>query len=236
MKIFILAVVVLFSTTTASYSQIVDANGKRNIIEVYLPISHFFDGTPTNWYVLVPMTESIVHQGPNGPYITFQENYKFPHTLGFQFSHRLDKIWGYKISLLGYSIGYPYGRDKKPGDATARGYGLLSAGLSHKLIGNNSKRIEALGELNFRAGFEDHHVYYPSWFESRVETQELLDFGVTLGLQGHTRLFWNLVLTGGVKYTRYLYRYSDGKPPEFSGDKGTSKNTLTLKLGLGYQF
>jgi len=236
MRTFILLVVVLISTTTKSFSQIVADTERRNIVEVYLPICHFFDGTPTNWYLLVPMKESVLHQGPNGPYITFNEVQKLPHTIGFQFTHRLDNIWGYKISLLGYSMGYPYGRDKEPGDATARGYGLLSAGLLHKLIGNDSKRIDALGELNFRAGFEDHHVYYPNWFESRVETQELLDFGVTLGLQGHTRLFWNLVLTGGAKYTRYLYRYSNGKPPEFSGDKGTSKNTLTLKLGLGYQF
>jgi len=236
MKSIVMVVIMLFGIFNVTYSQIIDVKSKRNIIEVYLPISHFFDGTPTNWFVLVPVKESIVHQGPNGPYITFQEVYKFPYNFGLQFSHRLDNKWGYKISLIGYSMGYPYGRDKKAGDVIGRAYGLLSAGVLHNLIGDNRKRIEALGELNFRAGYEEQHVSYPKWFEARVEAQTMFDLGMTLGLQGYTTLFRNLVLTGGVKHTYFLYRYSDANPPIFSGDRGTSRNTLTIKLGLGYQF
>lgn len=236
MKTLIFTVVVLLCTTTASFSQIIADKAKRNTIEIYLPISHFFDGTPTNWFLLVPMKESVLHQGSNGPYVTFKEVYKFPHTIGFQYNHRIDNIWGYKISLLGYSMGYPYGRNKSPGDVIARGYGLLSGGLLHKLIGNDRKRINALAELNFRAGLEDHHVSYPRWFEARVESQELFDTGLSAGLQGQSNLFWNFILTSGIKYTRYVYRYSNGRPAKYPGHKGSSKNTLTFKLGLGYQF
>lgn len=89
--------------------------------------------------------------------------------------------------------------------------------------------------MNFRLGYETVHIYYPSIWEQRVESLTFKDVGLAVGIRGSYSLPWNFLLAGEASYTRFVYLYDDGV--DFFGDhKGPTPNTLTIKLGLGYQF
>lgn len=221
MKNIIFLVLVLCSTTTITYSQKSDHVELRDRgVGISITNCHFFDGTPTHWGLLVE------HRGKN----------KLPFRFDLSYYWNNKNVHDqYQISLIAYYTGYAYGRTEDPGYVFERAIGVLSFGYLNNLAIGKSNRVDALFETNFRFGYESNHLAYSQWFESRVHNHLLSDIGLTVGVQAKQKIFWRINLIGGIKYTRYVFRLNNGKPPEFDGDTGSSKNTLTIKLGLAFK-
>ncbi|MDX1908361.1 MAG: hypothetical protein SF053_15095 [Bacteroidia bacterium] len=122
-----------------------------------------------------------------------------------------------------------------PGEVLRREYGLVSVGYTYQLLSRYSIRLDALGEVNYRHGFETVYIFQPQWFEIKVESPALRDLGASAGLRISYDLPFHFQLSGEAKYTRFLYLYDEGVDI-FGDHKDPTANTLTLKLGLGYRF
>ena len=230
MKILFLSIFVFISATTTSYSQ--NVKEKRNKIEVYYSVCHFFDGTETNWTVLVPGTKHI--DGPNGRNSDKKNVLQLPITFGINYSRTFRNNDRIRLSALHYYFSYN-NESLQPGDVMNRSYGLYSLGYLHHIFGNKNKRFIAIGELNYRNGSETVHIYFPYRWDNRVESLILSDIGLSAGLRIERNLPLNFILSGEAKYSRFIYCHSEGV--DFFGQhKDPTPNTLTLKFGLGYQF
>ena len=95
--------------------------------------------------------------------------------------------------------------------------------------------VGLLGELNYRYGGELFHISYVSPYEESSRSVWLKDIGVTGGFRAEQPLPLNLLLSGEVKFTRYIHREDPGITV-YDLYKAATPNTLTLKFGLGYQF
>ena len=225
---------VLLCAHTYLYAQTPQETFKRNVVEVYFPVIHFFDGSTTNW-MLVNLTRKRVYNPDSGK-VYLKDVYRLPYTIGIQYTRYNRNNSAFRLTVTGYAKAYPHNEVYEPGDAIGRQIAIFSIGYLHPLIGNDRTMIEALGDLNLRVGSETYHVATPRWFEAVVHDQGLLDPGISAGLRASTILFWNVLFSGEARYTRIIYREDNGRPPAFEGDHGSSVNLLTLKLGLGYRF
>ena len=234
MKSIILTVVVLYCTTTVSLAQSMSNSSKTNNLELYFPISHFFDETNTNWLLLARHRSNFVYD-TNGNLVDYNEKYILPATVGIQFSRKLNTTSKVRISTTLYFRDYGYDREKERGEVIKRKYALISIGYLYTPIGNSKLKINLIGEINYRMGSETIHIYYPSPFEGKVETINLNNIGCSSGIKVERYLPLNFIVSGEIKYTHYVYRHSDGI--DFFGQhKDATPNTLSIKLGLGYQF
>ncbi len=213
-------------------AQNTSASSKKNSIEVYYLVSHFFDETRTNWTIWIPYKgRSVVT--PNGSVV--KEDIKIvPPTLGLAYTRRLNQSQSVRLSTSIYFMEYL--KDAyQPGEVSDREYGLFSLDYIHLLVGHKKWRGEAIGGVNFRLGYETVHIYYPRVWEQRIESLNFQDLGLTAGVRGSCNLPWNFLLAGEASFTRFVYLHDDGV--DFFGDhKDPSPNTMTIKFGLGYQF
>jgi hypothetical protein len=196
---------------------------KKNTIEIFPNICHYFDGTNANWGYLV-----VDEQDSNKK--------RIPQDFGIQFTRNVDESSRLRFSVLMYYMGYPYGRNNKPGDIVERQQTIFAAAYLRNIFRYKKFQADALGELNFRYGYELQHVYYYSFWESVVKHTNNRDVGATAGIKFNQKLFWNFnVFTEG-SFTYFIYRYDKGNGGTYPVDVGASKQMMTLKAGLGYSF
>jgi hypothetical protein len=208
------------------------SSSKKNTIEVFYLVNHFFDQTRTNWTVWIPAKGRGVVT-PDGRVI--KEDIKvIPPTFGLAYTRKLSQSQSLRLSSSIYFMRY-LNDSRQPGEVTNRQYGLFSLDCLRLLFDYKNWRVEGIGGVSSRLGYETIHIYYPSIWEQRVESLTFKDVGLTLGILGSCRLPWNFLLTGEASYTRFVYLYDDGV--DFFGDhKDSTPNTLTIKLSLGYRF
>ncbi len=234
MNYFVLSVLVLFGTINDSLAQTISSSNNKNTLELFYVISHFFDGTYTNWFLLAPIHSNYVRDN-NNQIIDYDVEYVLPPlTLGIQYTRKYNDRNSARISAMSYLFGYNMDNIER-GEVIRRQYGLYSIGWIHKLLGNDKKTINFIGELNYRNGTESIYIYQPRRFEIRVESLTLKDVGLSTGLKIEQIVPFNFVISIEAIYSRFIYRYSKGV--DFFGQhKNSTPNTFTLKLGLGYQF
>ncbi len=207
---------------------------KKNTIEVFFPVSHFFDGTNTNWGLWAERRSNYYYDA-NFNLVSFDQEYKLPATLGIQYLRRITPNSRLSASAQWYGRGYNYGKDKVSGEVVERIYSTFSVGYLHALYGKHKFHLEALAGINFRNGYETVHIYYPNWFEARSESLEFRDWGLSAGLRAAFDLPWHLVFSIEAKYTRFVF-LSDGGVDFFGDHKDPTPNTLTYQIALGYRF
>lgn len=233
MKVMLLSVVTLFVVITDSFAQtFTDGKGKKNELEIYVPICHFFDDTRTNWTLLVPGQKRVY--GPGRVHLYNKEVMRVPAIAGIQYSRRISFNNSIRFSFLAFYLNY-LSDSLIPGEVIQRSYSLLSLGFVHQVMGNDKVHIDAIGEVNYRRGTEIVHIYFPYPWDNRVEGLLLRDLGLSVGARIERALPLNILVSGEVKCTRFLYRYSDGVD-FFGKHKDSTPNTLTIKFGLGYKF
>ena len=225
--------VLLISIPPASFAQPSKDTTRKNRFEVYLPICHFFDETNTNWGFLVPYRSNYFFN-EKGELIKYDEKYGILLTFGLQYSREIPPASQVRLSMLFYLRNYSPDGKEKMGQVTAREYFLFSVGHLIPITAGNKFLVYALGEVNYRFGFETVHIYYYG-FEDVGEVFDLSDFGLSAGIRFESYLLRNFVAFGEVKYTRFVYLYSDGID-FFERHKDPTPNTLTLKFGVGYRF
>ncbi len=210
-----------------------NTNSKRNSVELYYNISHFFDGTKTNWIILDYYTGHLIDT--TGHVINTFKKYYVPVTVGIQYNRSIKNCSDIRISALYYYRDYGIYKNSLPGEVIKRSFVVLSLSYLNNLMLNKHLKIQAIGELNYRNGYEIINMYYPSGFETILSRLRLSDIGITAGLRVEHSLPYNFLISGEAKYTRFVYRASKGI--DFLGQhKDTTPNTLTIKLGIGYRF
>ncbi len=226
-----LFVMLLIGLPTASWSQSSLQIRKKNTIEVYYPVSHFFDETPTNWTILVPYRKRV--QEPDGSR-SWKDSYMAPPAIGLSYIRNLSRKASVMISSTGYSMLY-YNDNRVPGETIRREFVLFSAGYLHEVMAYRRVRLQVLGAINHRIGGETVHIYYPFPWEPRVEGLTYKDLGFSMGVRGTYEFSRSFLLSVGMKYTHFVYFHDEGI--DFFGDhEDPTPSTLTIKWGLGYRF
>jgi len=231
---FLTTAVTLIGVNSDLVAQKVAIKNKRNSVEIYFPVKHFFDGTETNWLLIKPY--EVFKVDNQGHVIGIDKKFGLPFTFGLQYNRSLLNSDIIRFSIAEYYMDYgDIHRDKKPGEVITRAYGLFSVGYLYQILRNNHTSLQANAELNYRYGYEMIHIYYPNWFEARWEVLDLSDIGLSAGFRVEQSLPYNFLISGEAKYTRFVYRASKGI--DFFGQhKDTTSNTLTIKFGIGYRF
>ena len=217
-----ISVVALFSATTVVHSQNIKKDQKNNSVEAYFGICHYFDQSETNWTILVPAQRAKA-----------KWDKVIPNHYGLIYSYKIKDSSSIRVSGFLYWMHYsgPY----DTGQIRDRQYYLFSIGYKYQLLNYQKLGINSLFELKYRYGGEIIHIYKPYYWESRVGYLDVNDIGLSVGYKLEYRLPFNFFISNEVTYTRYIYRYSKGI--EFFGRiKRSTPNTLTIKLGLGYEF
>jgi len=231
-------VVALMGATTASFAQPSMETSRKNLVEVYLPVSHFFDQTPTNWlfryrarfYPLMLSDGRIVH---------FDETI-YPATYGIQYGRALSSGGRIRLAVLRYYRHYGgyMTKDYPKVVYITRGYWLFSPGYSHPLIRGRHLLMSLLGEINYRIGKEEMLLRAPVLFEGmgtiRGDRVALNDVGASVGARLERVLPFDFLLFGEIKYTRFFYLRSHML--QIDAYKAPSTHTLTLTFGVGYRF
>ena len=98
----LITVVLLLSSTTVCSAQNPSdkAKNKKSTIELFIPISHFFDGTQTNWFLLAARGSSL--------------GSRMPFSSGLRYGRKISKKGTLRLSALFYGISYPDNRDRIP--------------------------------------------------------------------------------------------------------------------------
>jgi len=234
MRVFIYLVILAWvGLPTTSWGQKPSADRQKNTLEVFFPVSHFFDETQTNWGLVSERQSNYYYS--NGELVSVDTRKIVPLTFGLQYTLQFSERSGLAISALWYGRNYNYGRDKQPGEVIERAYGVFSIGYLQKLYSQSKINLYALASLSYRLGDETIHIYYPNGFEGRVESMALKDWGISAGLRATYDLPWRFLLSAEAKYTRFVYLHDEGV--DFFGDhEDPTPHDLTVKIGLGYRF
>ncbi|MEZ4771836.1 MAG: hypothetical protein R3D00_01560 [Bacteroidia bacterium] len=226
-----LAILVWVGLPTTSWGQKQSAARSKNSIEMFFPVSHFFDETTTNWVILAPYKKNV--REPDGSY-SREDVYILPPTLGLSYIRLLGLKSSINISGTAYMMQY-INDNRVPGETMRREYGLISAGYLYKVIAHQQISLYSYGAVNYRFGYERIHIYYPYPWEARVEGLLLRDWGLSAGLRATYDLPWHFLLSGEAKYTQFVYLHDEGV--DFFGDhEDPTPHDLTVKIGLGYRF
>jgi hypothetical protein len=232
MKIVFLTIAIsCISTGLFGQSKNIGDQNKR--IQLFFPVCHFFDGSSTNWLLIAPIRTTSVF-GPNNELLYYKTVNGVPFTFGIDWTNYVNLKEGYKISLQTYWRLHGTGNLREPGSVISRTYHELSTSYLRRMIIGRNYNVDVIGELNFRYGIGDIHLFYNNW-ESVIESIRNRDVGLSTGLKLEHSLPSNLVISGEAKFTRYLYRFDKGIQTN-NGILRASPNALTLKLGLGYRF
>ena len=227
-----LAIILLWmGLSTPAWGQTPPTSRQKNTLEVFFPVSHFFDETPTNWAILAPYKENV--REPDGSY-SREDVWILPSTFGLLYTRSVGSRSSISISGTVYVMRY-LNDNRVPGETMRREYGLISSGYLHKVIAHQRISLYCYGAVTYRFGFERIHIYYPFPWEARVESLLLRDWGLSSGLRATYDLPWRFLLSAEAKYTRFVYLHDEGV--DFFGDhKGPTPHDLTMKIGLGYRF
>ncbi len=237
-KAFILAVVWM-GTVGASFSQTESVVDKNHLVEVYVPVCHFFDHTRTNWWLVDHIRFGYVYR--NGKLVHKGERYVIPATLGLQYSRALESGGEVRLSAMGYFRNYGEVPNEKRGTVfwLRRMYEVLSLGYVRPLMRNRQLALKVLGELNYRGGDEVLIEFFPLAYEGLGEGFLLRDVGASIGVRVEKTCLSDFVISGEAKYTRFIYRYSDATESFLyvdGGYDGPPIDVFTLQFGLGYRF
>ena len=224
-----LTLTLFFTIKGEGFGQKLDSAINRNSVEIYFPVKHFFDGSSTNWSILVPAKK----YSKNPP----EEIYLFPFTFGIKYSRLFENMAGVNISFTAYNMIY-YELEvnsKIPGEIVNREFGLVTINYCHPIVIDKRLLIWSKAGVDFRYGNETFHISYPTSFEQIVDGHDIADLGSSIGLKIAKPLIWNIQIGTEISYTRYLYRRDKGNP-NYPFDNGTSPNLLTIQLNMGYRF
>ncbi len=197
---------------------------KKNMFEVFVPICHFFDGSNTNWLLLVEEKDrSGNHIGK-----------EVPATVGLQYSRAINQNHGLRASVYHFGINYTRPNNNYAiGEVTQRMYTMFSMGYSYRLVSYSKLDVLALLDLNYRSGHE--RIFVVANTDTGIETAIHKDFGATLGTRLQQHLIWGFMLSLEAKYSRILY-FHDSFPAYYNLGKKPTSNIFTLQIGLGYRF
>lgn len=217
----IYAIILLFISSSYCAAQ----KTKKNQFEIFVPICHFFDGSNTNWGLLVD------EKNRNGEII----GKELPATVGLQYSRAININHGIRLSAYHYGINYTRPNNAfAVGEVNQRMYTMFIAGYSYRLLSYSSLDILVLADLNYRTGHERITVV-PFNFHSGMASAIHNDLGLSLGTRLQQHLVWGFLLSLEAKYTRMLYLY-DSYADYYNLNQKPTTNILTFQLGLGYRF
>ena len=215
-------------------SKIKKERDRKNQLELFFPICHFFYASKTNWLVFDKDRKIVYEQ--NGDFAGYKYSLFVPFTFGIKYQREISNKSSISMSALEYFKYYSsYENDMSPGDIYHRHYELYSLGYSHVVKKNDKISFSVLGEASIRYGSETIHIYYPSSWEARVKGLLLKDVGLTLGIRTEFKLPFNFNLSNEIKYMNLVYRHDEGIS-FFGNFQRASVHTLFIQFGLGYLF
>lgn len=215
-------VVALLCATTVVHSQDSIKHNNKNTIEIFFSLCHYFDQTNTNWTILVPH--------PRG---SLQNKKVIPPHLGINYSFRYSRLSSIRLSAFMYGISYFGTIDT--GQVFQRMYYIFSIGHNFCIYNKNNFQLKSVAEINYRNGNEIIFIYKPNWWENHVEDLPVNDLGLSFGYNIALNLPFNFHVLHEMTFTRYIYRSYEGVNV-FGITKKSTPNTLSIKLGLGYEF
>ena len=230
--------VLLISIPAASSAQPSMETHRKNRVEVYFPITHFFDLTHTNWWFVAKARYYFYYTSEGN--LAYYDEITVPATYGIQYSRELADGSQIRLSVLRYhrDFGTYITKDYPKVVYITRGYWLFSPGYSHPLIRGRHLLMSLLGEINYRMGKEEMLLRAPVLFEGmgtiRGDRVALNDVGASVGARLERVLPFDFLLFGEIKYTRFFYLRSHML--QIDAYKAPSTHTLTLKFGVGYRF
>ncbi len=220
--LFLLAVLLCIASKNIA-QEMSEKKEKRNIIEGYIPIIHFFDDHKTNWTYAFPTVFGI---------------YK-PITFGFSYNRFNKKnTSGFSASFAHYLIVWwsSYKFSGQQGEIYLRGFNIYTVGYQHHLIEYYGMNFWAHGNLILRKGGGN----FITWGYRGGDRRKLFDPGISAGIRATKFLPLNFTLTFESYFTQVLYRVDQGptlkKPSNYYFNNGAARNMLHLNYKLGYRF
>lgn len=233
----LLLILLIAQLPQALWAQDDSAPKRKNSVEFFLPVSHFFDESLTNWMIFVPKTKS----GPVPYGFDYTKYYAgLPSTFGAAYTRSVGKKSSLCLSATAYAIEY-YDNLFTPGVTLSRAYGLFSVEYLHEILHVRSLRLraQALGAVEYRHGNENIHLYYQPLTRPKQPVGERIhyrDWGLTPGIRLSHELSKRFFLAAEVRYSRFLYLHDDGVELPDGGHEGPTPHALTLKYSAGYRF
>lgn len=216
----------------ALWAQDDSAPGRKNSFELFLPVSHFFDGSLTNWTIFVPKVK--LRRYPDGR-VSARYYTGLPSTFGASYIRNVGKKTDLCLSATSYSIEHP-NEMPAPGETTYRLYGLFSAESLREFlyIPRWRLRAQALGAAEFRLGRE-MIVLLSNRVEQIEEDLEYRDWGLSAGLRLTHALSNRFFLAAEARYSRFIFLYYKEEYPD-PDDEYPTPHALTLKYSIGVRF
>jgi hypothetical protein len=217
-----LVLVVVLGTTRTSNAQRTKENSadgsKANTVSLIVSLHDFFDGN------------GILHLDQEGQALWTNAGW------GIDFARYCNAQWGWYGSVKYYHAAYYYQPTPlQAGDVFKREVILTEGGIQRCLLSSRRTKVSGLGGLQFRLGEEPIVVAHGN-FDVLLDEYPLRDLGISGGLRGQQVLVWNFVLAGEVKFTQYLWRFENGKDHAIRYPNRSTRNMLSLQMGLGYNF
>lgn len=182
-------------------------------LELYLPYYHFRDGTPVKWWYTPGRKAEAKGSGVR---------------CSFRFlRHAL------VISSSKFGAGYYKHQQVPPGEINSRTFYIRSLAYQFQWLNRDRLRLNAVGGITLRRGFEDIVVGYPRWWEIVSRFHTLHDWGANIGIRAEYRFWKDFHVSLETNYTYYFHRYDIGQPPNGFGG-GSTIDQSALHLGLGY--
>jgi hypothetical protein len=157
--------------------------------------------------------------------------------MGLEYSRMIGSQSGLSLSINSLLANY-YIDAQNPlqvGDVVRRDGGLLELDYNRKLATLGEWPVYGLLGFNYRFGYESVFVY--EYFSEIKSTWYILkEPGISVGLRTSRHLFWRLELNGLIKFTQFFLRYDDGSAHGDHYFNRSTRNMLTMQLGLGFRF
>lgn len=207
----------LAATVVVAQTPAQDERKKKNAIGLTVGLNEFFDGNPL-WQARFPGTMRWVNL-----------------TYGLEYDRKLNDRHGFvaasKVTVIHY-----FSSDLEYGQTSSRSNLTFEAYYQRKLWASRTSSLIAFLGANFRWGSETVHLY-SFGTEPILLDYDLKDPGLLAGLRGTKEIFWNLMVSGELRFTEYVYRYAAHQwhyPDEFPNRP--TRHLLSLQLGLAYRF
>ena len=157
------------------------------------------------------------------------------NTRGYYFTYFINQKNGLNATYNRIWIHYPVTHSITPiGSISDRNLHQYNLGYVRTIKENDYVSFYVTTGLSYRHGNETRVTAY-GWFDMKVESKLLNDFGVSIGSRITTTIYKGLIINLGMKYTSFVYRADKGGSIYYD-DNGSSQHMFGVSIGVGYAF
>lgn len=200
-------------TSAVAQTDTIAPQAKQNSISLLVSMHDYFDGNAV-----------------------FERVTRYP-VLGLEYARQINHNWGFTIATRFCIRDYEYTSPRffHVGSIRFRAALFTEANLIRRMYSYKGFGIYATAGLNYRYGEEVVNQGRNFGGEPISEIYYLRDPGIRAGLRLQQALPWNFLVASELAFTQYIWRYLKEWPYAQEG-KLSTRNMLTMQIGLGYRF